>query len=162
MLYLRSLRSLVAVSVVSVTVWFVAAGGCTSPVRNMTGTAGTGSPGTAGTGSPGTAGTSATGTAGDNGVGAGGQGNEIIIVTTGTAGSGGTSSTGSAGSATTGTAGNGTSGSAGASGAGGSATKLACPSATTDPLLYTSGYTPNSTVHSMAMSMATGLTDTEK
>jgi beta-glucosidase len=164
MLYLRSLLS---VSVISAGIWFVAAGGCASPARNTTGTAGTGSPGTAGTGSPGTGGTSATGTAGDNGVGAGGQGNEIITIT-GSAGTGG--ATGSAGDGgpgiggnnTTGSAGTGTSGNAGTSGTAGSTGKVACGSATSDPLAYTSGYTADTTIRNMAMSTAMQMSDAEK
>ena len=39
---------------------------------------------------------------------------------------------------------------------------MACPSATTDPLPYTSGYTPDASIHSMAMTTATGMSDTEK
>jgi beta-glucosidase len=160
------LRSLFSVSVVSAGIWFVAAGGCSSPARNTTGTAGTGSPGTAGTGSPGTAGTSATGTAGDNGVGAGGQGNEIIIIT-GTAGTGGATGgdggpVGVGGNSTTGSAGSGTSGSAGTSGTAGSSGKMACGSATADPLAYTSGYTADTTIRNMAMSTAMQMTDAEK
>src|SRR3954467_4661623 len=169
MLHLRSLgslRSLIAVSVVSAGIAFVAAGGCTSPARNTTGTAGAGSPGTAGNGSPGTAGTSATGSAGDNGVGAGGQGNEIITIT-GSAGMGGTAGDGgpgTGGNATTGSAGSGTSGSAGVSGSAGSTGggKVACGSATADPLAYTGGSPADPPTRNAAMSLAMQMTDAEK
>src|SRR4051812_11774255 len=169
MLHLRSLgslRSLIAVSVVSAGIAFVAAGGCTSPARNTTGTAGAGSPGTAGNGSSGTAGTSATGSAGDNGVGAGGQGNEIITITgsAGTSGTAGDVGPGNGGNATTGSAGSGTSGSAGVSGSAGSTGggKVACGSATADPLAYTSGYTADTTIRNTAMSLAMQMTEAEK
>src|SRR6266496_2802239 len=163
------LGSLLAVSVVSACIGFFVAGGCTSPTRNTTGTAGAGSPGTAGNGSPGTAGTSATGSAGDNGVGAGGQGNEIITIT-GSAGTGGTTGAagdggpGSGGNGTTGSAGSGTSGSAGVSGSAGSTGggKVACGSATADPLAYTSGYTADTTIRNAAMSLAMQMSDAEK
>ena len=39
---------------------------------------------------------------------------------------------------------------------------MACASATTDPLPYTSGYTADATIRSMAMSAATAMTDAEK
>jgi beta-glucosidase len=168
-------RFLLSASIASVGLWFMTAGGCSAPMRSTSGTAGTGSPGTAGTSATGTAGTSATGSAGTSATGTGGAGNEIIIIT-GTAGTGGTSSTGSAGSATTGSAGNGSAGStttgsagtgtstgsAGSSGAAGTSGKMACGSATSDPLPYTSGYTADSTIRSMAMSLATQMTDAEK
>jgi beta-glucosidase len=148
-----------------------AAAGCGAPTRNTTGTAGTGSPGTAGTSSPGAGGmTGSAGTSAGGSVGTGGAGNEVIIIS-GTGGTGGSSSTGSAGtggSSSTGSAGTGSPGSAGASGAAGvtgaagTGMKMACASATMDPLPYTSGYTADSTLRSMAMSTATAMSDAEK
>ncbi|HEY7376620.1 MAG TPA: glycoside hydrolase family 3 N-terminal domain-containing protein [Polyangia bacterium] len=157
-------RLFFSASVISVGLWFATIGGCTAPSRgNTSGTAGNGSPGTAGDGSPGAGGMSGTtGSGGDGSPGAGGQGNEVIIIS-GSAGMGGT--TGSAGNGTPGTAGNGAGGAggtAGNTGAGGSTTKMACPSATSDPLPYTSGYTPDTTKRSTAMSTATAMSDADK
>ena len=72
------------------------------------------------------------------GPGLGGAGNEVVIV--GSAGAGG----GAAG------------------GAGGAGVKMACASATADPLLYTKGYTPDPIVHDNAQRKAASLSDTEK
>ncbi len=47
-------------------------------------------------------------------------------------------------------------------GAGGMATKMSCPSATSDPLPYTKGYAQDPTIHTMAVSLANTLSDTEK
>ncbi len=70
---------------------------------------------------------------------------------TGTGGSGGGGNTG--GSTGTGGAGTGT---------GGTPVKMACVAATSDPLSYTSGYTPDATNHSNAMSIATAMSNDEK
>jgi len=175
------------VCIASLGLGFITAGGCASPTRNTSGTAGSGSPGSAGNGTPGIGGTTGSGgdgtqgAAGNGSPGSGGQGNEIIISgsagmggTTGSAGNGsagngsaGNGSPGSAGTGTPGAAGNGSGGSggngaAGTTGSGGTGTKMACPSATQDPLAYTSGYTADATIRSMAMSMATMMSDTEK
>jgi len=80
----------------------------------------------------------------------GGGGGDIVILT-GSGGSGG-SGTGSNG------------GSGGMTGSGGSGTvmKMACASASSDPLPYTSGYTADPTNRSNAMSIATAMTSDEK
>ena len=119
------------------------------------------------------------GSAGTSAVGTGGQGNEIIVIT-GTGGTGGTSSSGSAGNGSTGSAGNTTTGSAGnattgsagngdgTTGSGGNAidrlgrSKVACGSAASDPLAYTSGYTPDSAKRTMAVNTAMAMSDAEK
>jgi beta-glucosidase len=69
------------------------------------------------------------------GSGAGGAGNEVILTGSGGNGGGGT---------------------------GGAVVKMACDSATKDPLPYTDGYTPNSMQHSMAMSTATTMMDADR
>jgi len=173
------LRFLVPAGFAAIGICFLAAGGCAAPSRSTTGTADAGTPGTGGVDSPGTAG-SMGGAAGNSSVGMGGQGNEIIIVSgdggtssgagtnggAGTVGSGGTVGNGGA-VGNGGTVGNGgavgrggTSGVAGATGSGGM--KMACPSAASDPLPYTSGYTADSTIRSTAMSTAMAMSDTEK
>ena len=173
------LRFLVPAGFAAIGICFLAAGGCAAPSRSTTGTADAGTPGTGGVDSPGTAG-SMGGAAGNSSVGMGGQGNEIIIVSgdggtssgagtnggAGTVGSGGTVGNGGA-VGNGGTVGNGgavgrggTSGVAGATGSGG--IKMACPSAASDPLPYTSGYTADSTIRSTAMSTAMAMSDTEK
>lgn len=81
---------------------------------------------------------------------------------TGTAGSGGSTGTaGSSGGTVTGTGGSVTvivpDG-----GAGGSVTRIACGSATQDPLLYTGGYKPDPTIQSAAQTLAASLSDAEK
>jgi beta-glucosidase len=80
------------------------------------------------------------------GPGLGGAGNEVVIV-----GSAGASGAGTGGAA------------AGATGAGGGAgVKIACASATADPLLYTKGYTPDPTIRDNAQRKAASLSEPEK
>ena len=78
------------------------------------------------------------------GPGIGGAGNEVAI--SGAAGSGGTGGSG---------------GSGGSASAGASA-KIACASATADPLPYTRGYTPDQAIHAEAMSIAASMSESEK
>src|SRR5665811_1986424 len=123
--------------VASVGLWVFAVVGCASPARTNPGTAGTSGQGSGGTGnSSGVAGTNGSG--GDS---SGGQGGDFVILTgnggsTGSAGVSGGGATGSGGA--TGTGSGGTS-STGTGGAAGGPAKMACPSATSDPLSYTSG-----------------------
>jgi beta-glucosidase len=141
------LRLAVSRSIPSLALALLFMGSCSAPTRNTTGGSGsTGSPGSGNTtGSAGTVGTAgAVGSAGTTGAG-----NEIILIT-GNAGAGGTMS------------GAGVSGGAGNSGSAGAPVKMACQSVTSDPLPYTSGYTPDASLHSMAMSTATTMSDTEK
>ncbi len=148
--------------VASVGLWVLAVVGCASPARTNPGTAGTSGQGSGGTGnSSGVAGTNGSG--GDS---SGGQGGDIVILTgiggsTGSAGvsGGGTNGTGSGGA--TGTGSGGTS-SAGTGGAAGGPAKMACTSATSDPLSYTSGYTADATNRSNAMATATAMSTDEK
>jgi beta-glucosidase len=74
------------------------------------------------------------------GPGIGGAGNEVIIV--GAAGAGGADS--------------------GTGGSGGSGAKVACASATADPLPYTQGYTADPATRDRARQLATSLSDVEK
>jgi beta-glucosidase len=138
----------------SVGLWALTVIGCASPSRNgATGTAGnsgTGNSAASGTGnSPGNGGNSPTG------AGVGGAGNQIMMLT-GAAGTGGAGTgTGSGGSST---------GGATSTGSGGTSApvKMACSSATMDPLPYTGGYTANSTDHSNAVSTATAMSNDER
>ncbi|HVV53033.1 MAG TPA: glycoside hydrolase family 3 N-terminal domain-containing protein, partial [Polyangia bacterium] len=75
-------------------------------------------------------------------------------------GAGGSSGGNSANGGATGNGGD--SGSGGSTGTGGTPMKMACASATSDPLPYTSGYTADPANHSMAMSIATAMTSDEK
>jgi beta-glucosidase len=156
MLY-RSSLTLLSVTALAAAVSF----GCAPPSRSLTGAGGS-NPGSGGIGnSTGTGG----GGSGGSSPGTGGGGGDIVILTgTGGAASGGTGggagSSGSGGSGNTGTGG-------GSTGAGGSATggapmKMACVSATSDPLSYTAGYTADPTNRSNAMSVASAMSNDEK
>jgi beta-glucosidase len=112
--------------------------GCAPPARNMTGGGGSGV-GTGGTGIGN--GGSGNPTGGNTGLGGG----EVILTGSGGSGAGGAG----------GAAGNG-------AGTGGAPVKMACTSATTDPLPYTGGYTADPTNRSNAMSMASTMSDTER
>ncbi|HMC93798.1 MAG TPA: hypothetical protein VKO16_03400, partial [Polyangia bacterium] len=142
--------------VASVGLWVLTVVGCTSPARTNPGNPGTaGTTGTSGQGSGGSGNSS--GVAGTNGSGgnsSGGQGGDIVILSGngGSTGSGaGTTGTGSGGMSSTGTA-----------GAAGGPAKMACASATSDPLPYTSGYTADATNRSNAMTTASGVSTDEK
>ena len=96
---------------------------------------GTGSGGGGGGGSSGGGGSTGNGGMGA-GPGNGGAGNEVIL--TGNGGGGGSGGTG------------------------GAVVKMACGSATSDPLPYTAGYTPDATNHSNAMSTANMMSNAER
>jgi beta-glucosidase len=135
-------RFFLALALYSMGVGALLADGCASPSR-VSDTGGT-------TGSSG----GSQGLGGNGNSGQGGTGNVIIIL-----GSGGMS--GSLGGATGPQGGSngagGVSGGLGGTPGAGGAMKMACGSATSDPLPYTSGYTPDSNVRSMAMSTATAM-----
>jgi beta-glucosidase len=147
---MSSPRSLLAFGLVSVGVLSFFADGCSSPKRG-------GDPGTAGTtglagSGPGVGGTGP-GVAGN----VGGPGGEIVLVGTGgmgnDSGPGGSNPAGLAGS--TGAAGDST------GAAGNPPVKMAC-TASADPLPYTAGYVPDSTLQAKAMTTAMGMTDAER
>ncbi len=135
----------------------VLAVGCAAPGRGDSGTAGTSGQGSGGSGN-------SSGVAGTNGSGGssqGGQGGDIVILTGTGGGSGGSSGAGTTGSGAAGTGSGGTS-STGAAGAAGGPAKMACTSATSDPLPYTGGYTADSTNHSNATATASAMSTDEK
>jgi beta-glucosidase len=144
MLY-RSFFSLLFVSALSAALSF----GCKAPARNGTGSGGSGT-GNGGSGIGTGGNVSATG--GSTGSG----GNEIILTGSGGSGTGGSSAGGGGGSTDAG--GSGT----GGAGTGGAAVKTACGSSTTDPLSYTSGYSPDPTNQSNAMATASAMSNTER
>ena len=88
----------------------------------------------------------------------GGGGGDIVILT----GMGGSSTGGDSGGAgATGNGGNNGTGGTGA-GTGGTPVKTACGSATSDPLPYTSGYTPDPTNRANAQTIASGMSNDER
>ncbi len=133
--------------------------GCAAPSRGgSTGSGGSSNPtGNGGSGN-------STGDGGSGGsvtTGSGGGGGDIVILTgTGGNGAGGSSGGNSASGGATGNGGN--SGNGGSTGTGGTPMKMACASATSDPLPYTSGYTANSTNRSNAMTTASGMSNDER
>ncbi len=145
----RSFFSLLFVSALSAVSF-----GCKAPARNMTGSGGSSSPGTGGNGNNTGAGGSGTG---GNGSGMGGGGGDIVILT----GMGGSSSGGDSGGA--GASGNsGGSNGTGGTGTGGAPVKMACGSATSDPLPYTSGYTADPSNRANAQTIASGMSNDER
>ncbi|HEX3903331.1 MAG TPA: glycoside hydrolase family 3 N-terminal domain-containing protein, partial [Polyangia bacterium] len=135
--------------------------GC-APVRSTTGAGGSSGSGSGGSGN-GTGSGGGGSSGGSGGPGTGGGGGDIVILTgTGGSGSGGTA--GGAGGSSGGSVGAGGNTGAGgsATGTGGAPMKMACVSATSDPLPYTSGYTASSSNHSNAMSIASAMSNDEK
>jgi beta-glucosidase len=150
--------------VASVGLWVLTVVGCASPARTNPG-----NPGTAGTSGQGSGGSgNSSGVAGTNGSGgnsSGGQGGDIVILSGdgGSTGSGaGTTGSGAGGGGGTAGTGSGGMSSTGAAGAAGGPAKMACASATSDPLPYTSGYTADATNRSNAMTTASGMSTDEK
>jgi beta-glucosidase len=117
----------------------VLSAGCAPPARNTSGSAANG-------GSSPMMGSGGTGNATVSGAGGSGTGNSGFMLL---GGIGGRTSQGGGGSVGTGS---------GATGV----TKVACASATVDPLPYTSGYAVNATNRSTAMSVAAGMSNDER
>lgn len=109
------------------------------------------------------AGSTGGGSGGNHGMATGAGGSGLDTGTGGSAPGTGGGEVILSGAGGTGTTDGGTAGDGGtSSGAGGTPVKMACGSATMDPLPYTPGYTPDPTKHDLAQSTAMMMTDDER